>query len=129
MRPLLLLRLFLHRYFGPEHDGRNVNIVVLFSLILVAGMLVDGVIVTTEYADRRIAAGLNRRDAYRISAQRIMADHFLDRNDADGISTAAGLAGDCRPVHEVSANHGDERTNRVAVHGPDFHSRSWWVNW
>ena len=27
------------------------NLVVLFSLILVAGMLVDGVIVTIEYAD------------------------------------------------------------------------------
>ena len=35
--------------------GITMNIVVLFSLILVAGMLVDGVIVTTEFADRRIA--------------------------------------------------------------------------
>ena len=51
--------------------GVTMNIVVLFSLILVAGMLVDGVIVTTEYADRRIAAGLGRRDAYRIGAQRM----------------------------------------------------------
>jgi multidrug efflux pump subunit AcrB len=32
--------------------GITMNIVVLFSLILVAGMLVDGVIVTTEYADQ-----------------------------------------------------------------------------
>ncbi|MDC1407400.1 efflux RND transporter permease subunit, partial [Candidatus Puniceispirillum sp.] len=37
--------------------GITMNIVVLFSLILVAGMLVDGVIVTTEYADRQIAMG------------------------------------------------------------------------
>lgn len=51
--------------------GITMNIIVLFSLILVAGMLVDGVIVTTEYADRQIAMGRNRIDAYRIGAQRM----------------------------------------------------------
>ena len=51
--------------------GVTMNIVVLFSLILVAGMLVDGVIVTTEYADRQIATGMHRRDAYRAGAQRM----------------------------------------------------------
>ena len=49
--------------------GITMNIVVLFSLILVAGMLVDGVIVTTEHADRRIAMGVSRRDAYKNGAQ------------------------------------------------------------
>ena len=33
--------------------------------------MVDGVIVTTEYADRRIAMGSTRREAYRIGAQRM----------------------------------------------------------
>ncbi len=51
--------------------GVTMNIIVLFSLILVAGMLVDGVIVTTESADRQIAMGANRRDAYRRGAQRM----------------------------------------------------------
>ena len=51
--------------------GVTMNIVVLFSLILVAGLLVDGVIVTTEYADRRIAQGADRKEAYRIGAQRM----------------------------------------------------------
>ena len=51
--------------------GVTMNIVVLFSLILVAGMLVDGVIVTTEYADRRIAMGSSRREAYCLGAQRM----------------------------------------------------------
>ena len=51
--------------------GVTMNIIVLFSLILVAGMLVDGVIVTTEYADRRIATGESRRNAYRMGAQRM----------------------------------------------------------
>lgn len=51
--------------------GITMNIVVLFSLILVAGMLVDGVIVTTEYADRQIAMGIHRREAYKIGAKRM----------------------------------------------------------
>jgi multidrug efflux pump len=37
--------------------GYTINIVVLFSLILVVGMLVDGAIVVTEYADRKMSEG------------------------------------------------------------------------
>ena len=51
--------------------GITLNIVVLFSLILVAGMLVDGVIVTIEYADRRIAQSVDRATAYREGALRM----------------------------------------------------------
>ena len=51
--------------------GVTMNIIVLFSLILVAGMLVDGVIVTTEYADRRIAQRADRKTAYRDGALRM----------------------------------------------------------
>ncbi|MDG1935892.1 MAG: efflux RND transporter permease subunit [Paracoccaceae bacterium] len=51
--------------------GITLNIVVLFSLILVAGMLVDGVIVTVEYADRRIAQSVDRATAYREGAVRM----------------------------------------------------------
>src|SRR5690606_35949361 len=40
--------------------GLTVNIVVLFSLILAVGMLVDVAIVVTEYADRKMAEGLHR---------------------------------------------------------------------
>ncbi len=41
--------------------GLTVNIVVLFSLILAVGMLVDGAIVVTEYADRKMAEGWTAR--------------------------------------------------------------------
>ena len=51
--------------------GFTMNIVVLFSLILVVGMLVDGAIVVTELADRNIKKGLSRRDAYKAAAQRM----------------------------------------------------------
>ena len=51
--------------------GLTMNIVVLFSLILAVGMLVDGAIVVTEYADRKMAEGLHRREAYFIAASRM----------------------------------------------------------
>ncbi len=51
--------------------GLTVNIVVLFSLILSVGMLVDGAIVVTELADRKMAEGLHRREAYAIAAKRM----------------------------------------------------------
>ena len=52
-------------------SGLTINIVVLFSLIMAVGMLVDGAIVVTEYADRRMQEGSHRIDAYREAAQRM----------------------------------------------------------
>ena len=51
--------------------GVTMNIIVLFSLILVAGMLVDGVIVTVEYADRKVSQGMSRTSAYIEGASRM----------------------------------------------------------
>ena len=51
--------------------GVTMNIIVLFSLILVAGMLVDGVIVTVEYADRKVSQGMPRTPAYIEGASRM----------------------------------------------------------
>ena len=51
--------------------GATMNIVVMFSLILASGMLVDGAIVITEYADRQISKGLARVDAYTAAAKRM----------------------------------------------------------
>ncbi len=44
--------------------GLTVNVVVLFSLILSVGMLVDGAIVVTEFADRKMSEGIPRKNAY-----------------------------------------------------------------
>ena len=51
--------------------GLTVNIVVLFSLILAVGMLVDGAIVVTEYADRKMREGELPRHAYVLAARRM----------------------------------------------------------
>lgn len=51
--------------------GLTVNIIVLFSLILAVGMLVDGAIVVTELADRKMNEGMPRGEAYLIASQRM----------------------------------------------------------
>lgn len=51
--------------------GYTLNIVVLFSLILVAGMLVDGAIVVSELADRHLRQGQPPREAWVNAAARM----------------------------------------------------------
>ncbi|MFC3284823.1 efflux RND transporter permease subunit [Litchfieldella rifensis] len=51
--------------------GYTLNIVVLFSLILVAGMLVDGAIVVSELADRHLIEGQPPQDAWANAAARM----------------------------------------------------------
>ncbi|MBM96566.1 MAG: MFS transporter [Oceanospirillaceae bacterium] len=51
--------------------GNTMNMVVLFALILSIGMLVDGAIVVTEYAERQLALGLPPRTAYAEAAKRM----------------------------------------------------------
>ena len=51
--------------------GYTLNMVVLFSLILVVGMLVDGAVVTVELADRRLNEGDTPREAYANAAKRM----------------------------------------------------------
>ncbi len=51
--------------------GLTVNVVVLFSLILAVGMLVDGAIVTVEYADRKLREGFQKKQAYGLAAKRM----------------------------------------------------------
>lgn len=52
-------------------SGITVNIIVLFALIMAVGMLVDGTIVITEYADRRMQEYIPRKQAYREAAKRM----------------------------------------------------------
>lgn len=51
--------------------GTTINMMVLFALIMSVGLLVDGAIVVTELADRRMAEGINRHDAYSGAARRM----------------------------------------------------------
>ena len=51
--------------------GLTINIVVLFSLIMAVGMLIDGAIVVTEMADRKMAEGMDKGEAYAFAAKRM----------------------------------------------------------
>ncbi|MPW30501.1 AcrB/AcrD/AcrF family protein [Agarivorans sp. B2Z047] len=51
--------------------GLTINMVVLFSLIMAVGMLVDGAIVVTEFADRQMSEGVPRHQAYSLASQRM----------------------------------------------------------
>lgn len=61
-----LMGILIIGYFGV-----TINMMVLFALIMAVGMLVDGAIVVTELADRRMAEGESRFDAYSRAAIRM----------------------------------------------------------
>jgi multidrug efflux pump len=62
---------FLTGIFIIYQMGMTLNIVVLFSLILVVGMLVDGAIIVAELADRNIQNGQSPREAFYNAAKRM----------------------------------------------------------
>jgi multidrug efflux pump len=51
--------------------GHTLNMMHMFGMVLTVGILVDAAIVIVEYADRKIAEGLHRRDSYILAAQRM----------------------------------------------------------
>ena len=62
---------FLAGVLGLQLAGLTVNIVVLFSLILAVGMLVDDAIIVSEYAERRMSEGTPPKLAYAQAASRM----------------------------------------------------------
>ncbi len=62
---------FLAGVLGLQLAGLTINIVVLFSLILAVGMLVDDAIIVSEFAERRMAEGMPPREAYSLAAKRM----------------------------------------------------------
>ncbi len=55
---------FLMGILALQMAGLTVNLVVLFSLILAVGMLVDDAIIVVEYAERRMSEGMEKRQAF-----------------------------------------------------------------
>ncbi|MCB1327960.1 MAG: efflux RND transporter permease subunit, partial [Maritimibacter sp.] len=51
--------------------GMTVNLIVLFSLILAVGMLVDDAIIVTEFAERRMHEGMDKVEAFKLAASRM----------------------------------------------------------
>ena len=53
-------------------SGGYINMMVMFGLLVSVGLLVDGSIVMVEYADRKMAEGFNRIEAYTQSYKRMI---------------------------------------------------------
>lgn len=52
-------------------NGETINMMILFGLILSVGVLVDSAIVIIEYADRKLAEGMSRVEAFQTAGERM----------------------------------------------------------
>jgi multidrug efflux pump len=62
---------FLFSVILLNYIGYSFNFMVMFGMLLGLGMLIDGAIVVTEYADRKMAEGVGRRDAFALASKRM----------------------------------------------------------
>jgi multidrug efflux pump len=96
--------------------GYTINMIVLFSLILAVGMLVDDAIIVTEYAERRMSEGMPKGAGLRGSRQAHgRPGHRRDADPYRRLLAAAVLARHCRRLHEISADHADRHAG--GLHG------------
>lgn len=51
--------------------GLSMNMITMFALIMSVGIVVDGAIIVVEFADRKMAEGMHRREAYAVAAERM----------------------------------------------------------
>ena len=51
--------------------GYTFNFMVMFGMLLGLGMLIDGAIVVTEYADRKMSEGMDHKEAYSEAVKRM----------------------------------------------------------
>ena len=62
---------FLVGFLIVDSMGMTLNMMIMFGFILSVGILVDGAIVVVEYADRKMAEGVERREAYAMASSRM----------------------------------------------------------
>ncbi|MEL0198816.1 MAG: efflux RND transporter permease subunit [Gammaproteobacteria bacterium] len=51
--------------------GTSFNFLVCFGILISLGMLIDGAVVVIEFADRKMAEGLDKTTAYKLAARRM----------------------------------------------------------
>ena len=114
---------FLAGVLGLQLAGLTVNIVVLFSLILAVGMLVDDAIIVSEFAERRMSEGMAPKEAYSLAAKR-MAGPVIAAT-ATRIAAFSPLLfwpGVVGRVHEIHADHADRDAVGLARGGAVLHA-------
>ncbi len=58
-------------FVSLNYMGSSFNLMAMFGMMLALGMLIDGSIVITEYADRKMADGMGSAQAYQASVKRM----------------------------------------------------------
>ncbi len=62
---------FMLTFVMLQATGVTLNMMVMFGLVLAVGILVDGGIVVVEYADRKMAEGMAREEAFAAASKRM----------------------------------------------------------
>jgi multidrug efflux pump len=110
--------------------GYTVNIMLMFGLVLTVGMLVDGAIVMIEFADRKMAEGVAKQQAYVQAAQRM----FWPIVSSTATTLAAFLPMLLWPgrgwrLHGLPTVDGDRGPKRIADHRDDLSAHHWFDLW
>ena len=103
--------------------GISINIVVLFSLIMATGMLVDGAIILVEFADRCMVNGMSPRAAYAEATKRMAWPIFSSITTI--IAAFAPMAfwpGTTGEFMKYPAHHAYGDLVRLAADGDGVHS-------
>ena len=96
--------------------GYTFNFMVMFGMLLGLGMLIDGGIVVTEYADRMMADGMHPKGRLcRGCAAHVLAGHGVHRDDIGRVFTAGFSGPACREVYGIPAGDGVYRAHRLAA--------------
>ena len=86
--------------------GYSFNFMVMFGMLLALGMLIDGAIVVTEYADRKMVEGMHRRQGLCERGKTyVLARSSLRGNYPGGFFATDVLAWRCREVHALSSGY------------------------
>ncbi len=62
---------FMIAFMVYQFLGYTVNMMVMFGLVIAVGVLVDDPIVVVEYAERKLAEGLSKKDAFIFAAKKM----------------------------------------------------------
>ena len=90
--------------------GYTLNFIVLFSLILALGMLVDNAIVVVENIYRHMQGGKNRFEAVDWHQGSGWSDHLFNPYDLGCFRADHFYAGDYRRIHDLSPTNLDHHT-------------------
>ncbi len=99
----------------------TLNMVVLFSLILALGMLVDNAIVIVENIFRHRSKGKKATPPRATARPRCRARWWPRPDDAVRLRPHAAVAGHHGRVHEVPAADGDDHPHCLVAGGADLH--------